>query len=818
MINMYKILQSALVEKDIENAYKTALLDAFGHLVVITSPHNTDGVLKANNYRGEKDFNLIMLLECKYDTDFSKRLDVICVLIQALYYLKKFEQYGEDLPNVILVGDKNECFCIHSNDIIKYLSEEIDWTIAPSEAYRKNPKLIAKMAEDNKITPYIFFVDDKFKFDVVIEKAIELSKNITNYVRITEMNIDRVFKDFVENVLYYKKITKEDANKLVNIFMSVITNKADNYLHPEKKQVLVTKDSGNVRVNRHKFEAFFRHFDREYTPKEKNDLVAICDRLIEDTTRRFQGEFFTPTPWVLEAHKMIEQEFGVNWRDEYVVWDPAWGTGNLTRDFKFKELYVSTLNASDIGIAEQRGYNPEAVKFQFDFLNDSYDKLPQGLRDAIESDQKILVLMNPPYGTGNDLKFLNPRTGTATNSKINSDMLSMGMGKASHQLYAQFLFRIMNEIQNYKIAIFSPALFLSGNAFKKFRTIFLENCSFINGMMFEAKHFSDVVSGWGICFTLWTSGPTKDKYNFIHSVRDIDTDGKIKEVGTKIVYNVDQKSKLLEFARLKFPKENTELYPHMTSGLSLSNKNHMKIHKNAIGFLVTISNSVYKNGVGVSLMSAIGTQGNAMSGFSVVAENLNPSIAMFTARKSITSNWINQKDEYLAPNTEHPDYQQWNNDCLVYSLFNNSSNQSSLRNIEYKGKIWNIENQWFWVSVDTMAELSNKHHFDELYNDVNNFGANRFVYNKLQNLELSKDAINVLSMAENLVYESMEYRSLLHQEHPEYHLNAWDAGWYQIKLILKQFLPDRLKEFTKIYKEFENRMREGVYKFGFLKE
>ena len=157
--------------------------------------------------------------------------------------------------------------------------------------------------------------------------------------------------------------------------------------------------------------------------------------------QRLEGNFYTPTEWVLEAHKMIEEEFGPDWKEEYVVWDPAWGTGNLTRDFKFKELYVSTLNASDIGIAEQRGYNPEAVKFQFDFLNDPYEKLPQGLRDAIESGRKILVLMNPPYAkaAGGYDGRAEGREGLGRTS-INEKMLSLKLGKPSGQLYTQFLF------------------------------------------------------------------------------------------------------------------------------------------------------------------------------------------------------------------------------------------------------------------------------------------------------------------------------------------------------------------------------------------
>ena len=66
---------------------------------------------------------------------------------------------------------------------------------------------------------------------------------------------------------------------------------------------------------------------------------------------------------------------------------------NLTRDYKFKELYCSTIEESDLKTAEQMKYNPEAVKFQYDFLNDGIVdgkidiegdvKLPQGLKDAL---------------------------------------------------------------------------------------------------------------------------------------------------------------------------------------------------------------------------------------------------------------------------------------------------------------------------------------------------------------------------------------------------------------------------------------------------
>jgi len=814
--NMYKVLQSAIVEKDVENAYRTALLKAFGFIGAwFESKHGTDGVLFAKDYK-DHPINLIMLLECKYDADFTQRSAILKVLIQALYYLKKFEDYGEDLPSVILIGDINECFCLHSNELKEYLEHDLDWTIAPSSAASKNPALLKEMFADETISPYVFTLDEEFDFEKVVEKAVELSSEIVNFVRITEKNINRVFNDFVQNVLYHKKITKELANKLVNVFLSVIINPEENYLHPNKKQTLVTKDLGNVRVDRNKFQAFFRHFQRDYSPKEKDRLASICDRLIEDTTRRFQGEFFTPTEWVIEAHKMIEEQFGENWKEEYVVWDPAWGTGNLTRDFKFKELYASTLNASDIGIAEQRGYNPEAIKFQYDFLNDPYEDLPEGLRNTIESGHKIIVFMNPPYARAGDTK-----TAGLAATQIATKMKSLGIDGTA-QLYTQFLFRIMDikesfNVPELNIAVYSKPLFLSGPSFSKFRHVFLNKFKYLSGMLFRGSEFSDVADSWAISFTLWKQGQTSDLIEFKHNVKIKDSDGKICTDSIKSVYNTDNVIPLNKWLSGVGDKERTVYSLSLNTPLKLNERSSGKIKAPAkhLGYVVNKANNIYHNRM--ICLGSIDLYGQGHAGAYASKDNIFHIVSAFSARNLVSANWVNDKDEYLAPDTGHLDYEQWNRDCLIYSLFNNNSNQSSLRNIEYKDKNWNIENQWFWMSNKEMIELANDHCFDEAYQDARAFGPDRFVYNQIQGLELSNDANVVLAMAKELTIASFEFRHMMHQEHPEYHLNTWDAGWYQIKKILKEYMPDNLKDFFKAYKAFEDRMRGGVYKFGFLK-
>jgi len=248
-----------------------------------------------------------------------------------------------------------------------------------------------------------------------------------------------------------------------------------------------------------------------YDVEQKEYIISICDRLIEDTQRRKDGAFFTPTIWVNEAHKMIEEQLVLNWKNEYIVWDCACGTGNLTRDYNFKELYCSTLNESEIDIMKKNHINDEATRFQYDFLNDDLNKLPQSLQLALNDGKKILIFINPPYGTANTKTASSAeyRNGIAL-TKINLEMNENNIGACSQNLYAQFLYKIytLNSNKNISIALFSPSLFLTGGSYKKFRKEFFKKFEFNYGMMFQASHFSDVSAEWGIMFSIWKSGIT----------------------------------------------------------------------------------------------------------------------------------------------------------------------------------------------------------------------------------------------------------------------------------------------------------------------
>lgn len=806
-------LANALNEKDVENIYREELLSNIQDGKV-TSPYGCDGMLEAKNLR--------CLLEFKYDVTLKNKLSQCNVLIQCLYYLKKFENSGEKLPTTLFLGDNNECAAVSTASVVKYLSSEIDWKIAPSEAHKKNTELIQAMVGDVNVLPFVFDVDDNFHIKDVIEKIKDLSENVIRKIRVTPKNIVAVFDYFDKNIGDKFKLT---TNQKANLFIQTIINSNENYIHPKKKNVFVTKSYGDLVVNQNLFKSFFQHFEGDlYSPKEKEQLTGLVDRLVEDVTRKSKGEFFTPTPFVDLSHKYISNTFGEDWKEKYVVWDSCWGTGNLTRDYKFKELYVSTLEQCDIDTAEQMGYNPEAVKFQYNFLNDDTSKLPEGLKNAIRDGKEIIFLINPPYATANNMGTTNgDHKGGVAKTIQNELMLKDGWGGSSQNLYAQFLYRIYN-IQkinkNIKLCLFSPPLFLSGGSYDKFRNIFLNEFSFSNGFIFEARHFSDVSKGWGISFTIFNNG--ENKYNsFEMDLVDFATDFELQVFGKKTIYNTDDCLAASEWVRkeIKGVKTTNNCIQLTTSINYKTNGKTMcgTICENSIGYIQSAGNAIYKNITDVSLFSYAMSQGH---GLNVIPENFLKVTSLFTARKCIQPTWVNCKDEYLAPNELHQSYEQFTYDSLVYALFNNSSQQSGLRQVDYKDKKWDIKNEFFWLSKTEMLNLGEKHSFDTLYKDAKN-GDERFVYNKLfvEGIyeKLSPDAKNVLDVATELLKKSIEMRKLVNEEHPEYHLSSFDCGYAQLKLVWKQYFKEEFGSFREIYKQFENRMRPQVYELGFLK-
>ena len=539
--------------------------------------------------------------------------------------------------------------------------------------------------------------------------------------------------------------------------------------------------------------------------------------MTNEKDKRKKGQFYTPTLFVDHAHKMISDALGEDWKDKCVVWDNCCGTKNLTRDYYFKELYCSTLEEAELHISER--YNREATSFQFDFLNDSLDKLPQGLKEALENNKPIIFFINPPYaqsasGKGKDAKE------KVSRNPINEDMVSNKIGNGSRNLYAQFLWRIkmikeQYNLTNCHICLFSPAVFLSGNSFAEFRKAFFKDFTFNNAVMFKASHFADVAKGWGISFSIWNSGENENQNDFNYKLID-NIEGEIQVVGEKDIYNTDNRNPLNKWIKANNEGEKVEAV-YLSNPIKIRDEEKLVAYlsKDALGGFVNSGNNVYRNTQSCYLIcGSISTSTGAIS--YITKENFERVCCGFASRKLIESDWFNADDEYLAPNTESEKWQEFVNDSVVFSLFNSHSQQSSLRQVEYKGRNWDIKNEFFFMSRNDIMSLANENNFDFTWNDAN-VSNERYVYEKLQGIELSAEAKAVLDKAIELTRKSFGYRELFNEEHPEYQIMNWDASYYQLKAMWKEYLPNEYKEFTELFKKLADKMRPMVYELGFLK-
>lgn len=814
-------IRTVTIERQVEDVYNKGITMYFikDKNISLEYPYGCDGVLTV-------DMFLKLLIEYKYNEELINPVSRAKVLVQVLYYLKHFEENGERLPNIIMVGDINEVFVLNADDhFTSYLDEKIDWNIAPSNAHEKNPDLVLKIAKDDKINPFVWSVDENFSFQDVANRIKELATNNPRHVRITEHNISKIFDYFTLKVI--KDSNKIAPNDLVGIFISSIIDKNSCYKHPNNPNILVANNK-QIQINGRNFDSFFSYFEKEYSPEEKNKFTEISDRLIEDTKRRRSGEFYTPTLFTDYAHKMLSEQLGEDWKEKYVVWDCCWGTGNLTRDYQFKELYASTLEQAELDCGQR--YNPEATKFVFDFLNDDISnlfgcKLPPKLQEALEQNKPIVFFINPPYATASSNMGKGETQGKgkdACKTRIYDKMVKHKMQEASKNLFAQFMFRICLikehfNLTNVYIGLFCNPVYLSGSSYKEFRKLFLNEFSYKQGILFNAEYFSGVSARWGINFSVWGNGITTNKNFFEHSVVDI-VDDEISIIQQKNIYNLDSLKQAKDW--IKEPLNGIVLNkvqkPTLSNGINvIKGKNsNTQIDINALGCYLNVGNDVYNSAVKVALLTGCDTS-NA-NGLSIMTQNYERVMTMFSVRKLISCNWINNKDVYLAPEEDNYKYKEFENESIVYSLFHPNSNQTSLKNIPFDGKTWNIKNEFFFMSKNDIMALANKNNFDLTYNDAR-VSEERFVYKKLQEIELSKEAQDVLDKAIELTKKSFKYREMFNQEHPEYQIMNWDCGWYQIKAVLKEYFADDLKDFQGLYKILADKMRPMVYELGFLK-
>ncbi len=315
-------------------------------------------------------------------------------------------------------------------------------------------------------------------------------------------------------------------------------------------------------------------------------------------------------------------------------------------------------------------------------------------------------------------------------------------------------------------------------------------------------------------FTPFSQKPTsKFKFDILEN-----TEEGIVQVGEKEVYNLDGgeddfKSWLQSFSKGKKKDVN---YPKFSSALNVKNSNQGGgIYEKCFAMFANGPSMINKNAEEVYIVNGAMTSNWGICGFD--KENTIMMSSAFCARRLIENEVYNWNDEYLKPSDtilQSDDYKQWSNDCIIYSLFDNKSNQSSLRQVTYQSKQWNIKNEFFFMSKDEIKDLAALNSNDKVLADLELYNEERFVYEEIKRIReeggFSQEALNLLDYMRYMVATTFPKRL---ESKPEHHFNSWDAGYSQIKLYMTK---EELKEFKEFRTILADKLRPKVYYFGFL--
>jgi hypothetical protein len=819
------LLDQTVVEKDVESVYRSTI-SSKRKQAFVSSPYGTDGILKWDN--------VILLLEAKYDKKLKSRPAACEILAQCLYYLKKCATSGDPLPNVIMIADRNECLVFPTSVVQSWLAFECDWGLPPSSS---DPILIQSLVNELDVLPFVHDIDENFDLEPVLQYIERIAENGSCVVKATPKNIVALATYFLDKVLTDKKLGVTDK---VDVFLQCLFSPVNVFLHPNRKGML-SVSGREVLVSTDQYKSFFSLFQRGYTPLEVEEFYTVKDRLVEEDTRRRQGAFFTPKIWADKAHETLDEVLGSNWRDECIVWDSSCGTGNLTKDYRFKDLLLSTCELADVNTIKSQGYNRGAEVFQYDFLNDQaktpfmdngevYNVLSREaharLTRAAAEGKRLVFFGNPPYGTASNGKtdpeskdgIAKSKAGIA-DTKVGKQMKASSLGAPSSQLCAQFMFRSLEVAEKYgfkrvSYAVFSKPTFMSSGSYKKLRHWWYARFENKACWMGQASDFSDVSDRWGITFSVWNEGKTPLSAEIPCDLLRMGV-SEVQKLAEKAVYNSDV-GEASTWVRQPVPLGRTIDHPQMGSGLVV--KEHSGCRGAVVpGFLLYLTsagNTFQDSGNKVFFTSSCGSNAN---GLSVLPTNFRKAVALFSARKLIAATWYNDKDEYLIPDEQAEGYDAWVDSCHVYTLLHSSNNCTSMRDVLYKEKLWQIRNNFYWKSKAESLSLYNTSGTPSLYSDCRNADEESYFASQLPCLKLNSEASACMDCLNDLFQRTLPGRENFAAANPDYHLSTWDAGVYQLRLYWKEYYKKEWEELRSLFRVLEASLQDGVYRYGFLK-
>ncbi|GHU49364.1 hypothetical protein FACS1894200_07910 [Spirochaetia bacterium] len=597
--------------------------------------------------------------------------DVFDMFTQLILTCKKTYEKGEHLaPPWLGCFDEFRIAFVAFHDMLPIFNEtDFNWNITPSNHetadFQKAREKVAKLI-GAKIAVYNFGGDDaEIKEFVKTHFVSDASASIKS--PITKDNFVQIFIKWVKEVKPLINISKERWEKFrakgildCDFYRADIMSEGGNTI-TEKLKIVLANDKyklqenieGELFVNVIDFSdggtaynQFWNRYERPPAEEYQQHIIDRRDLLVPQNIREVKGSFFTPKIWADKSKEYLAKVFGENWQDEYYVWDCAAGTGNLLAGLSNEyNVWASDVEQGNVETMQSLIDIDENLNllsghvFQFDFLNDSFDKLPEELKKIIddpEKRKKLIVYINPPYAEATSATTV---TGTGKNK---TDVATMhktaakyqaSIGKATNEIFAQFMARIYAEIPNCKLAQFSKVKFINAQNFINFRMFF--KAEFKSGFIVHADTFDNVDGKFPIIFTIWDLNGMP----FTHCV-ELDVP---EETGTK------------------------KFWDGATLSINQWIKQYITNADNSIGFMVYIGNDF--NRLHLPYLMCKEAKGHLFN-FVITRKNLIETAIYFSIRLCIEPTWLNDRDQFYFPNNDgYKTDVEFQNNCLISMLF-----------------------------------------------------------------------------------------------------------------------------------------------------
>lgn len=611
--------------------------------------------------------------------------DIYASFVQLIMTIGKAKTYSKCLPPAFLGAFDAEkiAFLPYHTVMAVFSQTDFNWTggAASNHSTKEFKQLYAQVKETIEANSLMFeflpkdekrlraFIKENFKPGLADFQQIEITRN--NFVSIYYQWVEKVKpsittdweaakkKGILDADFYLADVMSED-NKTLGEKLYVLL-KTDYYEFAralDKDLGVGTAKFAGFRDDQKAHAAFWKVYKRPPKKEFRGYILGRRDLLVPTDVRQYTGAFFTPPQWVALSQEYLAKALGDDWQDEYYVWDCAAGTGNLLDGLtEPNRIWASTLLQADVDVIQQRISRDTAKLlpgnvFQFDFLNDGFDKLPANLRSILkdpEKRKKLVVYINPPYAEAADRKTSHGtgknKKGIAGNNFADSKYKKI-IGAACNELFTLFLYRAYEEFKPGYIGQFSTMKHLQATSCEDFRANF--KATMEAAFLVPASSFDNVSGQFPIGFYVWNTLKAASFKEFTADV--FDRTG--VSLGQKTISNSDGLCHINQWFNLIRDDFGDDAIGYMTfRGLDFQNQNYIFITNN-------------KEGLG------------ADRGSWVNRNNLRDLAVYFAVRHVIKDNWLNDRDQFLFPADTWMADDSFRDDCLTWALFNNKVSSS----------------------------------------------------------------------------------------------------------------------------------------------